>query len=576
LIIVQENRLRGKQSVASDAGPADGSSPDPPAETDASPSRSVPSDADEGWHAVFVPGHGSTAGSHRLLLPAAVAVEFRVRAHGSGGAVTPFSDPLRVHVGADHRRLSVAPFGGAGGPEDLFAVGASRGGHGRCQSGGGGSSSATASEVVQVVVRASAHIESVAFLFADGSRHAFASLAADAQRRRAVDAAAKKGQSWAPDGSDDWRAAADAAEAAALALARPAADHRHGSSSNGRDASRSSGGRARGVAPAKAPPTPLGPHGGVLLLGRHEHVVEVRGLTSEFFTEAVELVTSHGRKHRFATPAAGDRAADVVAGLAAPWGRTRGFRFAAAAGRCVVGLELKPTGLAADPRQSEGFLVVGALFADVPNLSERETKAAAAAVKAQGIARQAAATYAVAGDSNGDDDGGGQASGGKAAELPGAGTARERAAAQRRKAEREAARAMQAFQETLRARAAAAAASDQALLRHGSGDQGAPFKSKTGPTGLQSAPAAEGARRPFGVDAQFANNCGDRVAVSWVDYRGKEVVYCHLERAQSKRIRTFAGHCWVARVAATGEIAHVVRVARDDAPVYWIGGKKEH
>jgi hypothetical protein len=239
-----------------------------------------------------------------------------------------------------------------------------------------------------------------------------------------------------------------------------------------------------------------------------------------------------------------------------------------------VGLELKPTGLAADPRQSEGFLVVGALFADVPNLTERETKAAAAAVKAQGIARQAAATYAVAGDSNGDEDdggGGGQASGGKAAELPDAGAARERAAAQRRKAEREAARAMQAFQETLRARAAAAAAADQALLRRGSGDQGAPFKSKTGPTGLQSAPAAEGAR-PFGVDAQFANNCEDRVAVSWVDYRGKEVVDCHLERAQSKRIRTFAGHCWVARVAATGEVVHVVRVARDDAPVYWIGG----
>jgi len=159
---------------------------------------------------------------------------------------------------------------------------------------------------------------------------------------------------------------------------------------------------------------------------------------------------------------------------------------------------------------------------------------------------------------------------------------RQRAAAARRKAEVEAAEANKAFEDALRSRVADAEAAQQATLRsnenaaggdgnNSSKGEAAKTPSKTGPTGLASTPAARGAQ-PFPVEAQFANNRRDRIAVSWVDYRGKEVVYGHLEFAQSKRLKTFAGHCWVARVVGTGELAFAVRVAREHSPVYWIGG----
>jgi len=510
-------------------------------------SSAIPDD-EEGWHTAFVPSTSDNMGEHSLVLPAAIPVEFRVRAHCHDGTITSFSDSMKVHVGVtsatEEMGHDLIAAGGQKERENLFAISASRSGINMAPP--------PPNIVVKVVVRASTHIESVAFIFSDGTRQVFASLAVESKHKQAIDnqAAIPKGKSATQNRINSGAAATS----------------------------------------AKASPNKEGAHGGVLLLGQHEHVVEVRGLLSESFTEAIEFVTSHGRRQRFSTPAAGDRIVDVLAGLSAPSGQTRGFRFSAPAGRCVVGLELKPTGFAEDVRQADGFLVTGALYADVAGLTEEEQGAALAAVKAQSVAQKAATTYRIASeqnDANGHHHHQGSSGGDDEYEYVDKSVIdleRQRAAAARRKAELEATKANDAFEDALRSRVAdAEAAQQQAFLRgggtaSGSGDGqggGASTKhpTKTGPTGLASTPTARGAQ-PFAVEAEFANNRRDRIAVSWVDYRGKEVIYCHLEFAQSKRLKTFAGHCWVARVVGTGELAFTVRVARENSPVYWIGGAR--
>lgn len=219
------------------------------------------------------------------------------------------------------------------------------------------------------------------------------------------------------------------------------------------------------------------------------------------------------------------------------------FRFKARPGRRVVGLVLRHTGSAADPRHSDGFAVVEALYAEVPLKSQAEEATAEAAGRAEAAARASSLKY-----------GGADGEGG-----------RERAAVARRAAERDAAAANAAYAAALEARREEDRAREAAVARGRQGTRGRP-------SGLKSTPTPEGAR-PAPVRVTFANNFGERVRVAWVDYRGKELTYCHLDREQHRTIESFAGHCWVVRSVATEEIAHAARCTREKSQTMWIGGE---
>jgi len=171
--------------------------------------------AESAWSSSFLRGD---TGSHTIVLPAAVAAAFRVRAHCADGSVTLFSEEQRVEVGL---------------PKGT----------------GAGLAIAVDSAVLKVLVVVHAHVEAVTFLFSDGSRRCFASLAHDAAKR-------------------------------ARAAAAVAAGYNGGDSADEEDTGA------------------LGACGGVLALAAGEALTEVKGVNSGHFCEAIEFVTSHGRRVR--------------------------------------------------------------------------------------------------------------------------------------------------------------------------------------------------------------------------------------------------------------------------------------
>jgi hypothetical protein len=209
----------------------------------------------------------------------------------------------------------------------------------------------------------------------------------------------------------------------------------------------------------------------------------------------------------------------------------------------VAGLVLRHTGNASDPRLSDGFAVVEALYAEVALRSAAEERraeeASMAAVAASAATRNFGAT---------DGEGG-----------------RERAAAAREVAERDARSANEAY--------------EAVLLRRRGDDRAAREAEAEGrkltmgrASGLKSSPPPEGTKA-VPVSVTFANNYGERVRVGWVDFRGKELAYCHLDREESRTIASFFGHCWVVRSVATEEIAHAGRCSKLPKQVMWVGGE---
>lgn len=213
---------------------------------------------------------------------------------------------------------------------------------------------------------------------------------------------------------------------------------------------------------------------------------------------------------------------------------------------------------------SEGFRVVECVYTDIPLLSDAEQEAVDKAAQAEVARHKAALEFKRSNDGSGgggDDEeegGGGNKKGGK-----------EAAAQRRRAAEREAAAANEEYREALRLRAAQGAKnSSRERIK-----QRAASKKKSLPPGFLSLPPSESDERlPVGLS--LSNNGPDGVRVSWVDFRGKEVPYFHLQREEAKNISSFSGHAWVVRSAATEEIVHMVTLTREPIQAAYIGGNK--
>jgi hypothetical protein len=219
------------------------------------------------------------------------------------------------------------------------------------------------------------------------------------------------------------------------------------------------------------------------------------------------------------------------------------------------------------------------VYTDIPLLSDEEQKAADDAARTELMRLKAAEDYRRgAGVGGGDDDdededaakaeGGGGVGGPRhVRELMERSRAAERAAVAANKEYVEALQA-RAFQDGTLSPSSSNAKGRRNKMSSSSSSHRRNAKT-TLPPGFQSLQPPD-ERLPVGLS--LCNNSKSVVRVNWVDTRGKEVSYFHLQPEETKNINSHTGHAWVARVAASDEILYMITLNRDPIQTAYIGG----
>mmetsp|Transcript_31539 Transcript_31539/g.40547 ORF Transcript_31539/g.40547 Transcript_31539/m.40547 type:complete len:286 (+) Transcript_31539:177-1034(+) len=264
-----------------------------------------------------------------------------------------------------------------------------------------------------------------------------------------------------------------------------------------------------------------------------EHVLEVKGINGVSHCEAIEFVTSHGRRIRFSCEAAYQNPGSTIA-----------FHFISHPGRRIMGLSLRYTndnlmevqhgdhnnnGDDDEVITESGFLIDGCQYEDIPHLSPAEHEAAIYAATKEQARKRATLTYTTddkqsqSKHNKGEDDGGDEYVSG-----------RDQAAIERRVAEREAHISNQKYREVLAEHAAVRKREAERIAIQKEG-QIAQVKR------MNATMKSVSTRKKNSII--IVNNSEFRVRICWIDYGGKEIEYYSLNHDEMKKVRTALLFC---------------------------------
>jgi hypothetical protein len=396
----------------------------------------------------------------------------------------------------------------------------------------------------KIIIKKSNHIDAITFVFTDGSRHNFTYLSGEKLKYN------HHNYNENDDEDDDEES------------------NIHGSKIASSSSSVSS--------------SALAEHQ-VLELMKSEHLLEVKGINSVTHCEAIEFLTSHGRRARF----------DCESAYQNP-GTTSGFHFISHPGRRIMGLNLRFTNTNDDDGDHhhhihhhyhadheedgrggggnildishQGFVIDGCSYEDIPYLSPEEHEAALVAASKEEARKIATLTYTTDKDAdvgsfikqnklipeghNENDDDDEYISG------------RDKAALDRKVAERDAQIANHKYREIL---------IQHAIAKKKESDRIESEKHSKKIISKQVNDTIKSISTKRKIQIYIINNTEKKVRICWIDYRGEEIEYYNLNHEEAKKISTFVGHCWCGRDLLTDEVLFTAQVSKEHGQKIYCG-----